>query len=337
MAGEPLPESLAAEGRAMRRALAADFAAALGSKTRVVVALDSRLPFEDGPWTVIRLEPDPGLDQIKEIAGRVDYTLVVAPETMGALERVTLAIGETATRPLGSSAEAVALTADKAALGRWFERHGIPTPPSRVVEPARGLPANWTYPAVLKPIDGAGSVDTLRIDDPNRLPDGARGLAAGLLQPLVAGEAKSAVFLISPARGARLLAIGGQRIEVREGQFIYRGGALPTPCPEAAAILTRAVEAVPGLCGFIGVDFLWDADRGEAIVLEINPRPTTSCVGLCHVLSPGLLADAWMAAFSDPGRWDGLINQIINEINGALVVRFEADGRVFPAGMGDGC
>ncbi len=328
MAGEPLPASLAAEGHAMRRALAADFAAALGARTRVVVTLDPRFPPETGCWTTIRLEPSSRLDPLAGITDQADYTLVIAPETMGALEHLTRIVGRTETRLLGSSPEAVALTADKAALGRWFEQHRIPTPPSRVVEPAKGLPVDWTYPAVLKPIDGAGSMDTYRIDDPTRLPDGARALAAGLLQPLVPGEAMSASFLVSPERGARLLAIGGQRVEVRGGRFAYQGGAIPAACREAAPIVTRAVESVPGLWGFVGVDFLWDADRGEGSVLEINPRPTTSCVGLCRLLSPGLLAEAWIAGFNDPERWDGLIDRIVDEIEAAPGVRFDADGRV---------
>ena len=335
MAGEPLPESLAAEGRAMRRALAEDFAAALDGKTRVIVALDPRFPTEDGPWSTVSLDFGSSLDRFREIAGRADYTLLIAPETMGTLERLTRAVEETGTRPLGPSPEAIALTADKAALGRWFARHGIPTPPFQVVEPAKGLPEDWTGPAVLKPIDGAGSIDTFRIDDPNNPPDGALGLAAGLLQPLVAGETMSASLLVSPERGAALIAIGRQRIETREGRFAYRGGSLPTPCPEASPILIRAVESIPGLRGFIGVDFLWDADQGAVNVLEINPRPTTSCVGLCRALPRGLLADAWLAGLNATKRWDPLIDQIAGEVEAAPMVRFDADGRVVLEDEGD--
>lgn len=310
----------------MRRALAAEFAAALGGTTRVIATLDSRLKDGHEPWSTVAIEPGSCLDQLREAAARADYTLLIAPETMGALERLTRAVEETGTRLLGSSTEAVALTADKAAMGRWFERHGVPTPSFRVVEPAKGPLAGWTHPAVLKPIDGAGSVDTFRIDDPNALPDEARGLASGLLQPLVSGEPMSASFLVSPDHGARLIVVGNQRIVVRGGRFEYQGGSLPAFCPGASPILTRAVESVPGLRGFVGVDFLWDANRGEINVLEINPRPTTSCVGLCRALSRGLLADAWLAGFDDPERWRDLIDRIAVEVDAAPVVRFDAGG-----------
>lgn len=328
MAGEPLPDSLADEGRAMRRALATDFAAALGGATRVVMTLDARFPPETGPWTTVAIEPGTCPDRLRELAGEADYTLVIAPETRGELERLTRLFEETGTRALGSSSEAVAMAADKAALGLWFEKHGIPTPPSRIVEPSKGLPDDGAFPAVLKPIDGAGSIDTFLINDPNNLPEDARGLAQGLMQPLVRGEPLSASFLVAPDRGARLIAIGGQRIATEAGRFAYRGGWLPVACPGASAILARAVESVAGLRGFVGVDFIREPERGEISVLEINPRPTTSCVGLCRVLPPGLLASAWLAAFGESSKWDDMMESITREISAAPVVRFGADGSI---------
>ena len=65
------------------------------------------------------------------------------------------------------------------------------------------------------------------------------------------------------------------------------------------APLRAAVESIPGLRGFVGVDFIWDEGRRRATVLEINPRPTTSIVGLTRILPPGRLASAWIGAF-DP-------------------------------------
>ena len=178
-------------------------------------------------------------------------------------------------------------------------------------------------------------MDTYRIDEPSHLPEGASGLSTSLIQPLETGDAMSAVFLVSPEREARLIVAGKQRIVVDEGRFEYRGGVLPALCPEASQILKRAVESVEGLRGFVGVDFLWDAGRGKVNVLEINPRPTTSCVGLCRLLSPGLLADAWLSGFIKPQIWNGQIDRIANEIDIAPVVRFDADGRVMLADIGE--
>jgi predicted ATP-grasp superfamily ATP-dependent carboligase len=67
--------------------------------------------------------------------------------------------------------------------------------------------------------------------------------------------------------------------------LVYRGGRLPLN-PElhaaAADLAGRAVEAVPGLRGYVGVDLLLlNHPPGRiGLVIEINPRLTTSYVGL---------------------------------------------------------
>src|SRR5262245_25792257 len=55
LAGQDLPESWAAEGRAMRIAAARDFAAVRG--VRVVMTLDARFPEEPGPWKIVPIAP----------------------------------------------------------------------------------------------------------------------------------------------------------------------------------------------------------------------------------------------------------------------------------------
>ena len=78
----------------------------------------------------------------------------------------------------------------------------------------------------------------------------------------------------------------------------------------------RVVESIPGLRGFVGVDFLWDEARRQATVLEINPRPTTSCVGLTRLLPPGQLADAWLVAFEEPVGDAELLSGLADRVHG---------------------
>jgi tyramine---L-glutamate ligase len=180
-------------------------------------------------------------------------------------------------------------------MGARLAERGIATPECRRVAPAMGLPGDFSYPAVLKPIDGAGSLDTFEILEAAMVPEDAKGMSEALLQPLVPGIPMSASFLVGKA-GARLIGVGRQRIQRREGRFVYRGGTLPAAreCIDDAPRL--AVESVSGLQGFVGVDFIWDEEERRACVLEINPRPTTSYVGLARLLPPGMLAQAWIDA-----------------------------------------
>src|SRR5262245_8994121 len=85
LAGSPLPPSWAAEGGAMRRAIAADFASMPGSSVGVTMTLDARLADDPGPWTVERIGEGQETDRVRELARTADFTVVIAPETMGIL------------------------------------------------------------------------------------------------------------------------------------------------------------------------------------------------------------------------------------------------------------
>ena len=103
---------------------------------------------------------------------------------------------------------------------------------------------------------------------------------------------------------------------------------VPLPQPlrgRALALAGRAVEAVPGLAGWVGVDLVLGeaADGREDTALEINPRLTTSYIGL-RALAEANLAGALLAVFQgrdpEPLAWR------------AGAVHFRADGKIRRAG-----
>lgn len=294
---EPLPASWLAEGSAMRRALAEDFTAA---RARVITTRDDRLPPDSDPGEVVRVAPGSGCAAVVRIAREVDFTIVIAPETGGLLADLTRAVAESGGRSLGGSPEAIDLAGDKLRLADHLERAGVPTPPSRRVRPAEGLPRDFPYPAVLKPIDGAGSLDTLLVEDPDDPIRRDFPHDEGLLQPFAAGEPRSATFLGLPGGPPRLLGVARQRISRTRGCFAYEGGSILLNDLEVDHPARRAAASIPGLLGLFGVDYL-QGDHGDgATVLEINPRPTTSCVGLVPALGAGRLAASWLAGFGPP-------------------------------------
>ena len=86
----------------------------------------------------------------------------------------------------------------------------------------------------------------------------------------------------------------------KDGRFQYHGGVVPVPevlAERAARLARRAVAPIGGLCGYVGVDMiLGDAPDGSSdVAIEINPRLTTSYVGLC-ALAESNLAAAMLAA-----------------------------------------
>jgi predicted ATP-grasp superfamily ATP-dependent carboligase len=328
LAGAVLPSSWEREGSAMRMALARDFAAISCSKITVVMTLDARLSAEPGPWRVESIGPGEHLGKLRALCRTADFTVLVAPETSGILAELTRELCDAGVRVLGSSARAIDLTGDKARLTAQFERCGIDTPSSRTIVPSEGLPGLTRYPAILKPVDGAGSIDTFYLDDPGGLSEEARRMPRALLQPYVPGDPMSASFLVSPEGESWRLAIGRQRMERHNGRFEYHGGEIPVFCPGAADQVRRALTAVEGLAGFVGVDFIWDEQCRRATILEINPRPTTSVVGLCRLLPEGLLARALLEACAPPPRDDALLGSLAACVDGHETVVFDAAGNI---------
>ena len=86
---------------------------------------------------------------------------------------------------------------------------------------------------------------------------------------------------------------------------------------------TRAIECVPGLKGYVGVDLVLGdaADGSQDFAIEINPRLTTSYVGL-RAIAEFNIAEAMLQIARGEAppkmRWK------------AVRVRFEPDGMVAP-------
>jgi predicted ATP-grasp superfamily ATP-dependent carboligase len=278
----------------MRRAIAAEFASLPGC--RVITTLDHRLGERPGPWSVAEIGPGEEDARVPELAAGADYTVLVAPETGGILEARTRALTAAGARLLGSLPEGVALAGNKLKLAAHLAQRNLPTPPTQRVMPAEGLPTSFHYPAVLKPIDGAGSVDTFLVFGADEVPREARALPEAILQPMMPGIAMSASILVDRNGVATVIGHARQRVSIHDARFHYDGGILPIGLAGLGPLLGKAVRSVDGLRGFIGVDFLWDEAGQTATILEINPRPTTSIVGWTQVLAQGRLARAWVAA-----------------------------------------
>ncbi len=99
------------------------------------------------------------------------------------------------------------------------------------------------------------------------------------------------VSLISDGKKAIPISLNKQFIELKNDKGTYIGGKLPYETPykdEAFEIATKAVEAMDGLKGFVGVDLIINNDEKDVYsvyLLEINSRFTTPYVGLKQISS----------------------------------------------------
>jgi predicted ATP-grasp superfamily ATP-dependent carboligase len=154
-------------------------------------------------------------------------------------------------------------------------------------------------PWIVKPRFGAGSVG-VRAHDLHSHPLSRRTgreeqeiarddvkIEREIVQPLIPGRAASVAFLIGPKQ---TIALAPCWQHLDDG-FQYIGGSTPIPSDfavRAVSIARQAIDAVSGLNGYVGFDvILGDQD----MAIEINPRLTTSYIGL-RQLAQSNLAEA---------------------------------------------
>jgi predicted ATP-grasp superfamily ATP-dependent carboligase len=286
---EPGAAKLHSEGQAMLAAVVEDFSripgvevatllASLQSLTLPASCFACSFPGERGEQAVFR-----------PLAAWADFTLVIAPELDGLLEERCRWVLESGGRLLGPTPEAVRLTADKLALAKHWRRQGVPTPLT-----CRPCKCALPYPVVCKLRHGAGSLGTTLARDAAEQAELVKRPGEWVIQSLVPGRPASLALLIGPAEITPLLP-AWQHLD---SSFRYLGGEAPIPAKLAERVqrlAQRAVECVPGLLGYVGVDvILGDAEEGSGdVALEINPRLTTSYVGLRR-LAQGNLAEAML-------------------------------------------
>lgn len=285
-----LPSSLLAEGSAMISALSADFAAIRG--TRVTVLRDMRL--DNLPLRGCEVIEIGSAAQWREdfdrLAAEADHTLVVAPEFDDILRQTLQRVHAARGRSLNADDEFVTLASNKHRTAARLSAAGVPTPEACLLEPDEAkLPRDFEYPAVLKPVDGAGSQHTLLVhgpaDEPPPYPWPRR------LERYCSGRAASVAALCGPGLRYMLPPCWQQLSD--DGRFTYRGGSLVREVAfsaRATELAARALEAMPPAKGYVGVDLiLGDEPNGrDDVVIEINPRPTTSYVGLRAALPQNL-------------------------------------------------
>jgi predicted ATP-grasp superfamily ATP-dependent carboligase len=260
------------------------------------------------------------------LAADADGVVVIAPECEGILVDRVRQVEQIRGRLLSPGSEFVAAASDKHETGRRLAAAGVPTPFALVLGSDKMLPPDFPYPAVLKPRDGAGSQDVFSIALPKcsqRTPRAVRGVEIGSLSgashttnednfPSLAthpwrleefcpGMAASIALLCGPAGSVALPAC--RQLLSSDGRFRYLGGVTPlAPAlhARAATLAHRALDALPPAIGYVGFDLVLGAaaDGSRDVVIEVNPRLTTSYVGVRDATHVNLAALMLQTALS---------------------------------------
>lgn len=340
--GELPPRSWLTEGLAMRDAVVRDCAKA--PWLSVTVMRDVRLPqatLVPGP-NVREAVIDPVVSvetELSRLAEDHDYTLVIAPETGSNLQHWVRCLEESNHRHLNAAGDAIAVASNKLLTAERLQAQGIATPDTSLVDWSNP-PPQAAFPLVVKPVDGAGSWLVRRVDRPagwNLVAAeyaSANATDRAIWQPVCIGRPLS-VAAAAFGKEVSCYPVATQTIS-DDGHFTYLGGMLPASVSavEQAAIdrvLEHVLAAIPGLRGYFGLDLLVTDD--EVAVVDVNPRLTTSFVGLA-ALSPASVVAEWIlaaereAAAQSPSTKITLVSGLEGRLAMFPAVRFDAAGNI---------
>lgn len=216
--------------------------------------------------------PEPGKDFSEEIArlgALCDEGLVIAPDHLLAKYTKNL---EDVTRNIGCNSFSVAVCANKKRTGQILHAHGIDVP--REVASGR---------RIVKQISGCGAVGVRLSDEPAGEGEFGQEYIEGehLSMSLIGGRVVGEVCLYYTGKGPLLLALNRQDIRFGlDGHVTYHGGETPVDHPgkdEMYAVASKVISVL-GCQGYVGVDMVVTPDR--IVVVDVNPRPTTSIIGI---------------------------------------------------------
>lgn len=299
LAGRTLPADILAQGTAMWRAAIADFQAA-GAQVRTT--RDARIePIADVTAAAVE-SADAFHAAFDQQAAWADAVLVIAPEFDDALASLLDRLSACGVRSLGCDPAAVRLCSDKLVLAHHLARYRVPTPTTTMWHAGEII----HRPTILKPRSGAGCEQTFIVYDEEQAAEVATD-GQTIMQTLARGRPVSASYLVRAGRPTPLLA--GRQFVHGEQRFAYHGGRIPLPgtlAQRAIALGAQAINAIPGLAGYVGVDMVLGDDPTSDTVIEINPRLTMSYLGL-RELSEINLAAAMLDDTIEPRFRDGQV------------------------------
>ncbi|MEM8678736.1 MAG: ATP-grasp domain-containing protein [Planctomycetota bacterium] len=263
------PGRLRDEGRDMRDALVHDLQALQGVSASILAS-------SEVPSRAATNSRGGGRDQdqrlrmrFEQACAEADAVIVIAPETDGLLAGYVELARRRCLYVLNATAEVIHWAADKRLTAERLAAAGVRVP----VSCAGPTATRW----IGKPRDGAGGEGVHLLARKPLAPD-----PEAWYEPFIPGTPGS-VALLFTADGPRWLPPVRQRF--RAPRFEYLGGTIWSP-PSMVARVRRLVEPTLPLfencLGWIGLDLiLGNANDGsEDVVIEVNPRLTSSYVAL---------------------------------------------------------
>ena len=253
--------------------------------------LDARLGLEIDAAEIVPTDANGQLwGQWVNAARECDAAMIVAPENKGVLAQGVAMLRAAGVDVIAGSGDFLRVASDKWQTAKTMYEAGIAHPLSMTLSDRRFEHALSQFNEfVVKPRDGCASMDIKTFDS---LDEAIAELTEEMiLQAKMPGQPISISLVASGARQTFLPAV---RQTISEDTFSYQGGCGPLGADaqrRATTLASLAVSAMPPTVrGFVGIDVILGATSEQDCILEINPRLSTSYVGLRHMTDGNIAA-----------------------------------------------
>ncbi|TAN66067.1 MAG: ATP-grasp domain-containing protein [Methylobacter sp.] len=289
---QELPDSLAREGSLMLNALL-DNLVRLNS-LEITVMLDWRLDALTGVSNVIIRPEHDVTEEFARLVRQSDLVWPIAPEFDGILQNLCQTVEALSKVLLTSPATAVAIAGNKFKTYELLDRHHIAAVPTRMLE--------HQYPAgewMIKPVDGVGCTDSYVVTQQQDFDQMATQKGLYIIQPHLQGTKTSLSCLFKQGRGW-LVCANLQRFKFVNRQY-HLAEIVVNHQPDFGSyqsVIAKIARALPELWGYVGIDLIETAE--QTWVLEINPRLTTSFVGIYDALGINIAEVVLQMLYGEP-------------------------------------
>ena len=274
-----LPPTLAREGLMMRDALLHDLS--MIPDVEVITTHDARLSSPLLSSIPIGAQDD-RLFIWQSALQNCDAAFIIAPETGGQLAELVELVNHCKIVHLGSSLNAIKVAGSKYQTFQLLTKAGLNVVPTYYLNEFSALVSkDDSQKWVVKPDDGVGCEGAIvfinQMEAERYL---LHQIGISVIQPYVSGISASISMLCLNGE-AWVLSCNLQKVILVDSRFFYRGSVvngLPLNYVRFTKVAAQIAQAMPELAGYVGVDVILNEDN--ITILEINPRLTTSFVGL---------------------------------------------------------
>ncbi|MFX1366094.1 MAG: ATP-grasp domain-containing protein [Promethearchaeota archaeon] len=303
---EKIPISLFCEGFGMLRSIIADFKAL---DFEVYTILDYRIFFLSSflQADIIKIveKNDEYIKLFKEMVNKSNYSFIIAPETSMTLYNLTKIVKKCKKIVLSTNLKGIMHGTSKLLTYQFFKKSDILTPRTFLILKKKNYFnadfliqkfKEFKNSIVIKPDDGVGAENIFHFEEESQIFNFLTNInnhidknRSYIIQEFIEGKNLSASLIGAPnnEESPKILSINSQNINLKNFMPEYLGGYTPlSNYEELIEKLSSILRKISNLKieGYFGIDFI-EQNNGLLNMIEINPRLTTSYIGLRNAIN----------------------------------------------------